>query len=443
MAHYPDSQFLYDSVVKKLAAQKTAIIKSIMELPHYRKMFDVHIDPDKRGSEHFRTTAGGEVIAAGAGGSIVGFSGGHQSANRFSGAIIMDDMHDPDEVLSETKREKVVNNFSTVIQQRVRNPRVPFIFVGQVTHEEDLPNRLKKGLDGKKWEVVSLPSLDENGHALNPNVHPKEDLLILKETQPYVFAAQHQQCALPAGGGILKPDWFPELVDEPKILASFITADTAETADEANDPSVFSFWGLYKIVQHGVETDIYGLHWIACVQIWVEPCNLEQEFLQFYTDCCRHSSPPQAAAIERHSTGVTLLSVLEKTQGLQIIPVRRLGGKKDNPNEKTEGKSKKDRGCKTARYLNTQSYAATKRITFTRGAKHVEMCKNHLKQITANGTERWDDIADTYYDGVKLGLMDDVISKLYVDKTSQKQDKVAEAYLESYNRHEQIMRGNQ
>ena len=42
------------------------------------------------------------------------------------------------------------------------------------------------------------------------------------------------QNPVPAGGGIFKKDWFVDLLVEPKIIASFITADTAEKIGRAH-----------------------------------------------------------------------------------------------------------------------------------------------------------------------------------------------------------------
>jgi len=65
-----------------------------------------------------------------------------------------------------------------------------------------------------------------------------------QEKNPYVFASQFQQDPIPAGGALFKPENFIYLDHEPKIITSFITADTAETSKSYNDATVFCFWGF-------------------------------------------------------------------------------------------------------------------------------------------------------------------------------------------------------
>ncbi len=378
MAHYPDCNFIYVSYSAELAASHTYTIKQIMTLPQYRALFGVEISKDSAAKDDFRTTVGGRVYAAGAAGTIVGVNAGLPETNRFSGGVIIDDAHKIDEVHSDTQRERVLTNFEETIAQRPRGPNVPMIFIGQRVHEGDLAQYLKDGRDGYNWQTIILPALDELENALYPSVNPKEILLIKREKNPYVFASQFQQDPQPAGGGIFRPEWFVILDEDPKIEATFITADTAETSKSYNDATVFCFWGIYRIHEMGVDTDIWGLHWIDCREMRVEPKDLEPQFRQFYSECLRHPNLPKPtiAAIEKKSTGATLISVLDTFRGLRIMDVDR--------NAKT--------GNKTERFLATQPYVASKRVSFTKQKSHVEMCIEHCRKITANNTHRFDDI---------------------------------------------------
>lgn len=393
MAHFPDSQFMYISYSHELASKHTYTIKQIMQLPLYKRLFGVEIKHDSSAKDNFKTIQGGSVKAFGSNGGITGQDSGLPDMDRFSGCTVMDDMHKPDEVHSDTIREKVKVNYAETIEPRPRGINVPTIFIGQRLHQDDLPASFINSEDGYDWRKVILQGLDAAGNALHPTVMPKEKLLILKEKRPYVFSAQQQQDPLPPGGGLFKPEWFIELDDEPTILATFITSDTAETDKTYNDPTVFSFWGIYKVMDYEVDVGLYALHWLDCVELWVEPKDLEEEFNNFYTCCMRYPVKPKAAAIEKKSTGVTLLSILKKRPGLQIIDIERT----------------KASGSKTTRFLEMQPYTSSQRITFSKHSKHKELCVNHMKNITANDTHRFDDICDTAYDAVKLGLIDQVI----------------------------------
>ncbi len=219
-------------------------------------------------------------------------------------------------------------------------------------------------------------------------------LRIRQERDIYVFAAQHQQDPQPAGGAVFKRAWFPILDHEPNIIATFITGDTAETDKNYNDPSVFSFWGVYEIEIFGRKTGDLGLHWIDCVESWVEPKDLQDMFMDFLMQCMRHRIIPRIFACEKKSTGVTLLSCLKGIQGIQIRDIPR------NANS----------GNKTKRFLACQPLAAAKLISFTKDAKHIELCLKHMEKITANDSHRHDDIADTFADGCKIALIDKSIN---------------------------------
>lgn len=416
IAHYPDCQFLYISYSHELAAKHTYTIKQILELPAYRKIFNVEIKRDSSAKDDFKTLQGGAVKAFGSSGGITGQDAGLPNLDRFSGAVIMDDMHKPEEVHSDTIREKVKINYGDTIEPRPRSPNVPILFIGQRLHEDDLPSTFIKGEDGYDWRKVILQGLDGAENALYPKVMPKWKLLIMREKRPYVYAAQQQQNPQPAGGGIFKEEWFVELDEEPEMLATFITSDTAETENTYNDPTVFSFWGIYKIQLNSADTGLYGIHCINCNEIWVEPKDLKAEFLQFYTDCLRHRVKPKIAAIEKKSTGVTLISILKSQQGLQIIEIERTRAS----------------GSKTARFLDTQPYVSSKQVSLPTKGKHTELVIKHMGKITANDSHAHDDIADTLADAVKLALIDQVI--WHPSEQSEKSNAIVTQLATHYNR---------
>lgn len=393
MAKYPDSNFLYVSYSEKIASKHTEIIKRIMQLREYRYLFDIKIRHDSKAKANFKTDAGGEISAAGSGGTITGINAGLPGLDRFSGAFILDDAHKADEVHSDTMREAVITNYRETLQQRIRGVNVPIICIGQRLHEDDLPAYLLSGSDGYDWCKIILKSIDEAGNALYPEVNPLDMLLKKQDKDPYVFASQYQQDPIPAGGALFKPEWFVMLDEEPDVKYSFITVDTAETAKTYNDATVFSFWGIYEIVSFGIKTGEYGLHWIDCAEVRVEPKDLKNSFLDFWQECMRYKKPPQLVAIEKKSTGGTLLSLISDIQTMRIMDIPRT----------------RAQGSKTKRFLDVQPYFSERRISFPSEGKHVKLCVEHMSKITANETHRWDDIADTAADAVKIALIDKAI----------------------------------
>lgn len=390
LAHYADCNFIYISYAHALAKKQTQTIREIIMLPWYRKIFGVEVKQDSSAKDNFETTVGGSVYAAGAGGTITGRGAGIQNCMRFGGAAILDDMHKPAEATSDTIRQSVIDWDKNTLQSRFNSPLTPKIFIGQRVHEDDLPAHYHAT---GRYHTVIIPALDGAGNALNPKMHTRETLLRMKEETPYEFASQYQQDPQPAGGGIYKKEWYVLLDEEPEMLATFITVDTAETDKSYNDATVFSFWGIYKIKEAGVDVDLMGLHWINCLEIRVEPKDLEPEFRQFYASCLRHPVKPKLLGIEKKSTGATLLSLLGNFRGVQIVDIPRT----------------KATGSKTARFLEAQPYVASKRISLMKYDNHTEKCITHMSKITANDTHAHDDIADTHYDAIKMGLIDDYV----------------------------------
>jgi len=420
-AHYGDCQFLYISYAHDLAAKHTANIKGIMQLPYYKKLFNVEISRDSSAKDDFKTTAGGAVKAFGSSGGITGQDAGLPNQNRFTGAGIMDDMHKPDEVHSDSVRKKVITNYEETILPRPRAPNVPLLLIAQVLHEDDLTYYFRENRDGGNWKKVVLAARDEVGNILNPMATSKAMLDGFEKYQPYMYASQYQQNAIPSGGGIFKKDDFYLMHEDPDIIATFITCDTAETEKTCNDASVFSFWGLYKLNDFHREINQYALHWIDCEEMRVQPSELEAEFLQFYSRCMTYKVKPSFAAIEKKSTGVTLISVLGKIRGLNIRPIERPAHS----------------GSKIDRFLNIQYHVRKGLISLPKFARHTEMCIKHCSKITANNSHAFDDIADTLYDGVKIALIDQSVIAVDYDDDS---DRILEKITSHYKK-ENRMRG--
>lgn len=414
MARFPDSNFLYISYSLELAIKQTGTIRSIMTMTDYRNMFGVQLQEDSQAKHNFETTRGGAVYAAGAGGTITGRGAGIRGLlDRFSGCIIIDDIHKPDEATSDTIREGILEWYYNTMMSRKNNATTPIIFIGQRVHESDLAAHL---IEKENFRLISIPAIDKVGNVLHPGLHTKEMLAEMEQRTPYVYSAQYQQNPQPAGGGIFKPEWFYLMDEEPEILSTFITVDTAETDKTYNDATAFSFWGIYKIKNERAQTDEFALHWLDCREVRVQPKDLEDEFMDFYTLCCRHHVVPMIAAIEKKSTGVTLSSVLKKLRGLRILEIERT----------------RSSGSKIERFLRIQPSVASRLVSINRNATHREHVVEHMRKITANLSHAHDDTADTLVDAVTLALIDKIIVRRIIlpgDTSSQ-----AKSIMSSYSK---------
>jgi predicted phage terminase large subunit-like protein len=173
-----------------------------------------------------------------------------------------------------------------------------------------------------------------------------------------------------------------------------------------NDASAFSFFGVYEIENFGKKTGEIGLHWLDAIELRIEPKDLKSNFIDFYTECSRHPKVPLIAAIEKKSTGVTLLSTLKEIRGLSIREIERTRAS----------------GSKTQRFLEMQPFVASKIVSFTKDAKHINLCVKHMTTITANNSHRHDDLADNLYDGIKMALIDKSIYS--IKKDNSKYDRI-------------------
>lgn len=422
MAHYPDSQYLYISYSKDLAVKHTATIKHIMEMPIYKRLFGISIRDDSSAKDNFTTIQGGSIKAFGSAGAITGQDAGLPHLDRFSGAVLMDDLHKPDETWSKTSRESVINNYMQTIKERPRGPNVPMILIGQRLHQDDIFGFLYNKGDGHEWDKLILPALDEANNPLYPDFVNKKNLLILKEVDKYNFWSQHQQQPIPDGGALYQLSDFILTDTDPDIIATFITADTAETDKNYNDATAFSFFGIYKIKNQYIETEELGIHWLDCIELRVNPSELESAFADFYSDCMRFKIKPELIAIEKKSTGVTLLSILQKYQGLRVI----------NTNRSKLVDGKHVYMSKVECFQQMQYYIGRKYVSLPRYGRHTKMCLDHCTQITPGMHQRFDDIADTLYDGIKIGIIDKMISR--VTRSAQVKNSSASEIINFQNR---------
>ena len=111
------------------------------------------------------------------------------------------------------------------------------------------------------------------------------------------------------------------------------------------------------------------------------------------------------AAIEKKSTGTTLVSILNDIQGLNVIAIERT----------IQSLPKNDR------FICIQPYIAQKLVTLPYGAKHTKQCIDHMSKITANGSERRNDIADTCFDACRVTFIDKTAVSFIVNNVNSKE----------------------
>lgn len=207
----PDCEFIHTSYSATLAANNSAHVRELVRHEAYRAIFPaVEVADDSRAKDHWKTTAGGVMYAAGAGGTITGFGAG-KHRDGFGGAIIIDDPHKADEARSDVVRAGVIDWFQTTLESRKNSPHTPVVLIMQRLHEDDLSGWLLRGGNGETWEHLCLSAWHdaEETTPLWPEKHSAEDLRRMEQASAYTFAGQYRQLPAPPSGGMFKPDQMP------------------------------------------------------------------------------------------------------------------------------------------------------------------------------------------------------------------------------------------
>ena len=396
IAQYPDSNFIYTSFSHSVAKKQTQTIRDIISCREFRELFGVHMSTNTFAKDEFNfkgdgVDSPGSVFGVGTGGSITSRGAGVTNINdRFSGCIIIDDYIKPQDALSDVTRESANDWYYNTLYSRRNSKETPIILIGHRTHEDDLFAKLESE---EEWTTIALPALDVHNNALYPEKESVQELLRIKERAPWDFATYWQQEPTAAGNSLFKKEWF-RLVENPpskeSIMSCFITVDTAESDKEHADSTVFSFWALHKLeIKSGQMSDQFGLFWVDCWEERMEPKDILPSFMDFYSECSNFA-PVDFAAIEKKSTGVTLISALKEVPGMRIKDIDRT----------------RIQGNKGERFREIQYYISGRLISLPTYGRHTYRCIDHMSKITINMAHRHDDIADTCADAIKIALID-------------------------------------
>lgn len=249
----PHLRFIASSYSDSLSTKHSLDRRTVIASPWFQAMWGdrVKLSGDQNLKTEFSNEARGTMIATSTGAGITG---------KGADIIIVDDPHNPQQVLSDVERASQIRHFDHTLSTRLDDPkRGAIILVMQRLHEQDLTGHL---LEQQGWEHVSLPAESERhevwkfpitrrvverqpGELLWPDRFPQPVLEQFKRQMgSYQFAGQYQQRPSPAEGGILKRSWWrrydalPETFDEVIESWDFTFKDT-----KASDYVVGQVWG--------------------------------------------------------------------------------------------------------------------------------------------------------------------------------------------------------
>lgn len=252
LGHDPTRKIITASYSGDLAAKHAADCRVIMTSPWYRELFaGTQISASKNQESNYETTMRGYRYATSVGGTLTGRGGD---------ILIIDDPLKPEEAMSDARREAVNSWYTGTALSRLNNKsQNAIIIVQQRLHLEDLAGTVDRFDD---WSVLRLPAIAEENSSISTGkgkvydrkvgevLHPaREPLHILEGLKralgSAVFAAQYQQCPVPADGEIVPWRWFEFYDDVParSRMRVFQSWDTASKPEEHHDYSVCTTWG--------------------------------------------------------------------------------------------------------------------------------------------------------------------------------------------------------
>ena len=256
LGHNPTAEVLAVSYGQELAKTFAEYTRMVMVSAFYERIFATRLAP-RQPVHALRTVQGGIRRATSIDGAATGIG---------ADLMVFDDPQKPNEALSDAIRRSTNQAYENTFLSRRNDPATcRTVIVMQRLHEDDFVGHVL-GLGGD-WELLNLPAIAEEDEAypydtlLGPQVfrraagcalHPKRVPLaeldrIRARMGEARWAAQYMQRPAPAGGGLVKADWFKRYaaVDLPTAFSRVVQSwDTASTIAQWSDFSVCTTWGI-------------------------------------------------------------------------------------------------------------------------------------------------------------------------------------------------------
>ena len=257
MGHHPSKDVMCVSYGQELAKKFAEDTRKVMTSDFYRRIFDTQLINARQSPHALKTTAGGMRRATSIDGAATGVG---------ADLLIFDDPQKPNETFSEAVRRSTNQAYENTFLSRRNDPGASrTLIVMQRLHEDDFVGHVL-GLGGE-WELLNLPAIAEKdevipyetflgrheyrrseGAALHPGRVPLEELQAIREQMgEAAFAGQYMQRPAPAGGGLVKIEWFRRYTtaDLPAQFDQVVQSwDCANKTQEWNDFSVCTTWGV-------------------------------------------------------------------------------------------------------------------------------------------------------------------------------------------------------
>jgi predicted phage terminase large subunit-like protein len=415
VAKYDKIRILNTSYSKDLVNENSDRTRHLIKSAEFQECYPYEAGSDK--VDNWTLNKNGkrthQLFSRSSGGQIMGVRGGFISPGKYTGHIQADDWDKPDDMFSEIKRKRGHTRLVNTLRSRRGYYGTPLLCIQQRLHVEDVTAFLLKGKEGGAGlEVhlhIKIPVLVDqdfidtlpdgirercikdvchteqiDGYwSYWPDKESVQDMIALREANPYTFASQYMQDPATLSGGIFNADDFlfygdPEVADLelPKVFEQrFITADTAQKTNNWNDWTVFAEWGVAE-----------GKLWrLRLERDRMDAKALRQRFEAFVNAChadnCGTRGALRHVLVEDKSSGTGLIQELD---GRLPVPITAVPRDKD----------------KLTRALDVQPHHAAKKVVLPYGDPSNYEFVSEVAGFTADDSHRFDDQTDVMIDAI-------------------------------------------
>ena len=244
MGKNPQSKLIVGSHTAELAQRFGRMIRNLVDDDRYKDVFpDMTLSADSKAAGRWNTRQGGEAFFIGKGGAMTGRGGD---------VVILDDILDEQDAVSETAMENTWEWYTSGPRQRLQ-PNGSIIVINTRWKTDDLSGRLLRQqgqLKADQWDILEFPAILPSGGPLWPEYWALEELEKVKMSIGLKkWNAQWQQQPTNDDGAILKREWWRKWKYDDPPLCDYIlqTMDTAYSKKETADFSVIATWGVFRV----------------------------------------------------------------------------------------------------------------------------------------------------------------------------------------------------
>ena len=242
MGKRPQSKLIVGSHTGELAQRFGRMIRNLVDEEKYKELFpEMSLSVDSKAAGRWNTNKGGEAFFIGKGGAMTGRGGD---------IVILDDILDEQDAMSDTAMEATWEWYTSGPRQRLQ-PGGSIIVINTRWKTDDLSGRLLRQqgqLNSDQWEVLEFPAILPSGNPLWPGYWSLDELEKVKVSIGMKkWQAQWQQQPTNDEGAILKRNWWRKwkFKEPPECEYLIQTYDTAYSKKETADFSVISTWGVF------------------------------------------------------------------------------------------------------------------------------------------------------------------------------------------------------